>query len=154
MYRNQYGPPITTLTPFPLPVTKTGIIDSSLTVVKGIGTDFNEEDIKKGDFLWNQAQGELRKITGKSYSSEILNIDTPFTADLVGQPLTIVKAAQVKSITLLNNGAAPGTIDGQTIAVFQTISFGRNESGTGGDEYIDPVIVDGTGTSIQILKTK
>jgi len=154
MYRNQYGPPITTLTPFPLPETKTGVIDSSLTVVKGIGTDFTEEDIRKGDFLWNQAQGELRKIIGKSYSSEILNIDSPFTLDLAAAPLVVVKANQVKSVSLSNVGAAVGTIDGEIIAVLQTISFGRNESGVGGDEYIDPVIVDGTGTSIQTLKTK
>jgi len=154
MYRNQYGPPITTLTPFPLPETKTGVIDSSLTVVKGIGTDFTEEDIRKGDFLWNQAQGELRKIVGKSYSSEILNIDVPFTIALAGAPLVIVKAGQVKAVSLSNVGGVSGTIDGEIIDVLQTISFGRNESGTGGDEYIDPVIVDGTGTKIQILKTK
>ena len=154
MYRNSYGPPITPLTPFPLPETKTGVIDSSLTVVKGIGTDFTEDDIRKGDFLWNQTLGELRKIVGKSYSSEILNIDAPFSAPLVGQPLVIVKAGQYKHITFLNNGAAVGTLDGEDIVVFQTISFGRNESGTAGDEYIDPVVVDGTGTSIQTLKTQ
>jgi len=154
MYRNQYGPPITTLTPFPLPETKTGLIDSSLTVVKGTGTDFTEEDIRKGDFLWNQVQGELRKIVGKSYSSEILNIDSPFTTDLAGEPLVIVKANQIKSVSLSNIGGAAGTVDGEVIAILQTLSFGRNESGTGGDEYIDPVIINGTGTSIQILKTK
>ncbi len=154
MYRNTYGPPITSLTTVPSPVAKTGTLTSSGTVVKGTGTDFKGEDVREGDFIWDAAQGEIRKIVSSSYSSQLLEIDTPFTADLAAVALVIVKAGKILSVSFANSGAANGLIDGNAIIPFQTMTMKRDVSNRKGDEHIDPVIVDGTGTTIEVLNIK
>lgn len=151
MFKNKYDTPITTLQVVPAEETLTGTINvaASSTVVQGTGTDFWHET-SAGDFLW--ANNELREIKSISISFQVLNVNAPFTAPVVAAAFEVVKKAQIKTLSLRNNGGAAAIVDGNTLPNGGSITFNRDSSNIGGDEFIDPVIVNGTGTSVAVLK--
>ncbi len=153
MFKNLYGAPITNLQVIPNEETLTGTIDvaASSTVVKGTGTDF-WHDLSAGDFLW--ANNELRRIESVSTSFQVMNVNAPFTAPVVAAALEVVKKAQLKTLAIINNGAVDATVDGNPLGPNKSANFNRDSSNIGGDEFIDPVIIDGTGTTVGILEIK
>jgi len=153
MFKNTYDTPITTLEVVPSADTLTGTIDvaAGSTVVVGTSTDFYHE-AAPGDFLW--ANNELREIIGISTSFDVMNINAPFSAPVVAANLEVVKKAQIKTLSLRNDGGAVALVDGNPLPNGGSITFNRDSSNIGGDEYIDPVIVDGTGTSVAVLVIK
>lgn len=152
MYNNKYDTPITSLVVVPEEETLTGTISSDITTVVGTGTDFQGEGVREGDFIWDPSQPEIRKITGVSYDSQVLNIDSPFTVDLSGAPLLVVKKAQLKRLSIKNDGGAPALVDGNLFTDSSFATFDTDSANNGADQHIDPVVIDGSGTSISILK--
>lgn len=153
MFKNIYDTPITTLQVVPAEETLTGTIDvaAASTVVQGTGTDFWHE-ASAGDFLW--VGNELREIMSISISFQVLNINAPLTAPAVAAAFEVVKQAQLKTLAIINNGGTDAVVDGNPLPPNKSANFNRDSSNIGGDEYIDPVIIDGTGTTVAVLKIK
>ncbi|MHA2403713.1 MAG: hypothetical protein ACXADH_12030 [Candidatus Kariarchaeaceae archaeon] len=97
---------------------------------------------------------EVREIKNISFSSQIMSINAPFSSAIVAQPLLVVKQAQLKTLAIINNGGTDAVVDGNPLPPNKSANFNRDSSNIGGDEYIDPVIIDGTGTTVAVLKIK
>ena len=102
----------------------------------------------------NVTSGELRKVTGVNYDKQFFNIESPFSVALVGVPLLVVKKDQFTKVHLVNTGGADGLVDGNIVVSGQNVPLNRDVSNRKGDEFVDPVIVDGTGTEFKILEIK
>lgn len=136
---------ITTLTPFPLPEAKTGTVDSSGTVVKGTGTNFQKE-LQVGDWIWDGS--ELKEIVGISYDRQILNIDSAFTVALSGAALNIVPKSEYEEISVSNVGGVDTTLDGKTFKAGLSVNFDKAEKMPG--STVDPLVLDGATSAITV----
>lgn len=109
--------------PIPFAITKTGTVSSTGTVVTGTGTLFTTE-LVQGDYLYNAATNEVRKISGIQ-SNTILRIESAFTSGLSAVSVQVSRS-QFVSIAITATGA--GTKDGAAISSGQLLSF-NNDSG-------------------------
>jgi hypothetical protein len=136
---------ITTLTPFPLPITKTGTVDSSGTVVTGTGTDFSKE-VQVGDWMWDGS--ELKEIIGVSYDRETLNVDSAFSVPLVGAALNVVPKSEYEEISVSNVGNMDTTIDGEVFVKGLSASWDKAEKMPG--STVDPLVLDGATSPLTV----
>lgn len=133
----------------PASVAKTGTIDiaaGSKNVV-GTSTAFKSE-LKPGDWIVDLAQDECRKVMDIR-DDEFLTIDSAFTGAVVGIALVVTRS-RAKQVSVANVGGANGTSDGANIVPAQTLNYGKADKNPDGKDFIDPIIVDPTGTTIQI----
>jgi len=161
MKGNTLATRITTQTTYPTPVTQTGTISGAAnsTVITGAGTDFQGE-LEVGGWLWhNNELKQILSIHAKEMDvtthQQILTIDSAFGSAPSTDTLNYIAPPEEREITLINDGAAgaaaDGTVDGQVFPANQTLTwfFQGNRNRTA-----DPIEVDGTGTSIQVLIIK
>jgi hypothetical protein len=140
---------ITTLTPFPLPETKTGTVSSSLTTVTGVGTDFQKE-LTVGDWIWDGT--ELKEIVGISYDRQTLNVDSAFSVALAGVPLNVVPKSEYEEISVSNVGKVDTTVDGKTFVKGLTSTWDKAEKMPG--STVDPLILDGATSELTVQYQK
>ena len=140
---------ITTLTPFPLPETKTGTVDSGGGVVVGTGTNFQDE-LTVGDWIWDGT--ELKEIIGISYDRQSLNIDSPFSTPLSGAALNVVPRSEYEEISVSNVGGADTTVDGKTIKAGLSASWDKAEKMPGCT--VDPLVLDGATSELTVQYQK
>lgn len=143
---------VTTHTVVPAPTTKTGTIQTVGIHVLGTGTFFLAE-IKNGDWIVDITNDECRYVTTRR-DDTYLAIDSPFTSDFApGTTLQVVRS-RAKEISVANEGAAAGTVDGSAFEADSILTFSKAAKNPDGNDFIDPIFVDGTGTSIAVLITK
>jgi len=134
----------------PLSSTKTGTITSLGNTISGSGTDFGAE-IKKGDFVVDLTQNEVRLIVDVSDTAEFAQIDRAFSTDItVAINLVIVDEddAAMRELSILNSGASPGEVDGKVFAVNEVTTWNANDADARGQHgFIIPKVVDTTGTT-------
>jgi hypothetical protein len=139
---------VTTKVTVPATSTKTGTITTAGKNVVGVGTKFTTE-IKKGDWIADLVtNNELRVVTDVR-DDLFLTIDSAFTADIAGATLTVVRS-RAKQVSLANAGGAAATIDGVTFAVGESVTYPKSNKNPDGKDFIDPLLVNGTGTTIKV----
>ena len=147
--------PITGLATIPAGVAKAGTLDSDGLVVIGTGTDF--QSLRPGDWIYDAAQVEVRRIESisKTETTQLLNINEAFTADLAAVPLVVVSAPEISTVTLfIKAGLADGVMDGNTLPSGLKVTVGSADGPQRGKAPIDPIVVNGTGTSVTVVEVK
>lgn len=151
--KNTNVAPIIGLATIPSGVAKSGTLDSDGLVVIGTGTDF--QSLRPGDWLYDAAQAEVRRIgsISKTETTQLLNIDTPFSVNLSAIPLVVIPAPEIFSLTLyIKAGGVDGLVDGNTLPSGLKMTIGSSDGPKRGKSPIDPVVVNGAGTSIAVLE--
>lgn len=149
---------VSTLRTVPLQVTQTGTITTLGQAVAGVGTKFtNTNIIQVGDWIWNGVY-ELRKII-EIRSDTILLIEEGFTAELAGAVLYTIKSSRLRAISYVNATIVDATsgIDGVTVKAGEAGTWTKSSGGINASsrvDFIDPVVVDGTGSPLTILTIK
>lgn len=153
-YKNDSVVRLTTHDTFPLHVVKTGTITSTSVNgrIIGVGTKFTSE-LEVGGWICDIANDEIRKIT--SILNDLnLTVDHPFTTPLSGAQLDYVEPSVYVEISVFFNTVA-GKIDGVPVApnVGVGITKSSRDWSTGRD-FVDPVVIDATGTVAYIIWVK
>lgn len=147
--------PITGLVTIPAGVAKAGTLDSIGTRVIGTLTDF--KSLRPGDWIYDAAQAEVRRIESisKTETTQLLYINTPFTAPLSAVALVVIPAPEIFSLTLfIKASLADGLVDGNTLPAGLKMTIGSADGPKRGKSPIDPVVVNGSLTSITVLEVK
>lgn len=134
----------------PLSIAETGTITTVGQSVTGVGTAFTTQFVE-GDWLFVAAQSEIRQIT-RIISDTLMVIGLGFTVDIsVGITPVKTPKSPFKVISVTNSGAAAGTLTTQDGIVSCAPGYGatwdkgaRHQTGT--YDYVDPVVVNATGT--------
>jgi len=145
--------PITTLTTVPTPVALAGTISSDGTAVQGVGTDFFNK-LEVGEWIFDAAQSEVRRIKAISAVLQVLVLDEAFSVDLAGIALVGVPRSEFEEISIENNGPLTGKINKKDILVGAIKEWRTNNVSRGQQRFIDAKVVDGTGTSLDVLFRK
>ena len=153
MENSPYGPDITSLVTIPDSVALSGTVSSDGTTVTGTGTDVLA-DLETGDWIYDAAQKEVRKILSISDRLQVFHLEKAFSVDLAAINLVKVPASQLEEISLSNVGAAPGTIDKNEFGAGELAIFKKDSNFRGQRGFVDPKVVDGTGTKIRQLRIK
>tara|TARA_R110001592_G_scaffold140256_1_gene360962 strand:- start:821 stop:1285 length:465 start_codon:yes stop_codon:yes gene_type:complete len=151
--KNKNIAPITSLKTIPEGVSKPGTITSVGTVVTGASTDFKA--IHPGFWIYDAAQAEVRRVESVSYSQQVLSIDEPFSADLSAVALVVIPTPEITSLSLfIKAGLADGLVDGNTLPAGLKMFVGPKHGPKAVNMPIDPLVVNGTGTSITVFEVK
>ena len=141
-------------TVFPAPVSKTGTITSDGTVVTGTTTNFSA-DVEAGDWIWNPTASEVRQVRSVSESGEWLYLEKAFSANITtGIALQVVPSPINRVVSIANIGSANGTVDGETFIPTQSATDDRTSMAGRLQEYVDPIVLNGSGTELQVKWSK
>ncbi len=143
---------ITTHTVVPAPSTKTGTIQTVGINVIGTGTAFISE-IKPHDWIVDITNDEARMVTSVR-DNNYLAIKSSFTSDFAPGTALVVVRSRAKEISVVNEGAAAGTVDGVAFSRGSVLTFTKSNKLPNGSDFIDPIFVNGTGTTIAVSITK
>ncbi len=128
---------------------KTGTISTIGTQLIGVGTSFLST-LQKGDWIVDiVTNNEVRKVVAK-FSDLVAQIDSPFSADIVAGAVFNVVRSRTKHIQISNSGSASATVDGTTMVQGETLTYGKAEKLPNGSDFIDPLIIDATSTTIDV----
>lgn len=132
----------------------TGTIETVGKAVKGTGTAFTTE-MPVGSWLVDESQDEIRKVISVT-SDTLAYLDAPFTSDIAALTTpSIIEAKDTKAVSIavaIPAGLAAGEIDGVAFAAGSSISFSKDSRDhSASRDLVDPLIVDGTGTTMQVL---
>lgn len=132
----------------------TGTIETTGTAVIGTGTSFTTQ-MTPGAWLVDLGQDELRKVI-KVASDTLAYVDVAFTSNIAALTTpNIIPAKNVGVVTIAGQipaGQADGELDGEIFYAGTSFSFSKDSRDhSSARDLVDPVIVDGSGTIIQIL---
>lgn len=139
---------------FPASATKTGTISIAAgeTTVIGTGTLFTSE-LQNLGWICDIAHDEIRKIT-QIKDDTTLAIDHPFSNVITGAALKYVGPSDSVELSILFS-AVPGKIDGVTYPANVGIALSKASRDTSAQrDFVDPVIVDATGTTAYLYQIK
>jgi len=151
--KNTFIDTITDKRCIPYNSTKTGTIQTVGKEVVGTGTLFLTQ-CKVGDWLVDLTQNEIHKIISVSDNFS-MHIQEAFAVDLpaLTAVVTVPRFPQAKEISVLIPFGSPnGLIDGKTLYAgvpYDTSKLSRSKS-TGYD-FVDPIIIDASGTTAGII---
>ena len=155
-YKNTIYQVITGKQTLPLNVAGTGTISTDGKKVTGSGTAFKTE-MPVGSWLVDLTQDEIRKVISVDSDTEAY-IDVAFTSDLVGVAADYIQAKNAKSQAIsvsIKSGLADGELDGDVLPNGANITFSKDSDANSSGKYlVDPIIVDGTGTTILSIVLK
>lgn len=138
---------------FPASATKTGTITvpTTNTTVIGVGTLFTTE-LQVGGWICDIAHDEIRQITAIKSDTQ-LAIDHVFTNALAAAALKYVGPSD--SVELSVVFAATGKVDGVSFPGNVGIAFSKaSRDRSGQRDFVDPIIVDATGTTAYLFQLK
>lgn len=151
-YSNNIYDVITDKRSIPYSAPGTGTISTQSITVKGVGTKFLSE-MPAGSVIVDLASWEWRKVVKVVSDTEAI-IQKPFTVDLL--PLTtpdIIHESKLSNIEIslkVKDGDPDALLDNKLFSGILTISKANRERSSIKD-FIDPIIVDASGTSVAIL---
>ncbi len=153
-YKNSVPSVTTGHVTFPASSNKTGTIDIAAgeTSVIGTNTLFSSELLVNG-WICDIAHDEIRKIT-QIKNDTLLAIDHPFSNAQVAATLVYIEPSNSVDLMVVFAGDG-GTIDG--VPVPANVGISANKSGrdmSGEKDFVDPVIVNATGTSAFLFQLK
>jgi hypothetical protein len=141
----------------PLSTIQTGTIETLDSAVVGTGTKFKTE-MPAGSWLVDLTQNEIRKV--KDVESDVLAyVDAPFTLDLAAlTALNVILAKDAKCVSIalqVPAGGAAATLDGYPFPAGTSVAFSKDSRDhSAARDLVDPVIIDASGTSVQVLIQK
>ncbi len=131
----------------------TGTIVTVGTAVEGTGTLFTTE-MPVGSWLVDMTQYEIRKVI-RVDSDTRAYVSNAFTSDISTVAPAIIPAAKAHPTAIAVSvpaGLTAGKIDNVAFAPGSAISFSKDSRDhSAARDIIDPIIVDGTSTTMQIL---
>jgi hypothetical protein len=136
----------------PASTTGTGTIAVTGTGVFGTGTDFKSE-VQAGGWLVDFAQNEIRKII-KVNSDTSATLQESFTLDIAPSTALIFVAREDLNVRELSFYAdtVDALLDGSTLQAGVAVDLGKTgNSKEHKTSFIDPVIIDATGTTVYVL---
>lgn len=145
-------------TTIPESITGTGTIETIGTRVIGTGTAFRSE-IRKGSWIVDLTQDEIREVDSVE-SDTVAYIKQAFSADLPALTLLDKISATETSVVAISaqvpsSAAADATMDGEILPKGTSITFSKDSrDGNKSKDFIDPVIIDASGTTVQVLIMK
>lgn len=140
----------------------TGTIITTGIAITGTGTSFLSE-LPAGSWIVDLTQDELRKVV-RVDSDTVAILDYAFTSDLSSQTPSIIakKDTSVTEVSIIiplvdeaGTSYTFGKINNKTFPSglpFELSKAGRDDSDT--QDFIDPVIVDATGTLMCVITLK
>lgn len=156
-FKNTFYDLITDKRTIPYNETATGTCSTNGTRVDGVGTLFRSE-MRSGSWLVDLTNNEIREVDSVE-SDTVAFLKQAFTSDLASGAFEIIKAteAQVVSIGVQvpSSAAADAELDGSVFAKGTSLTFSKDSrDGNKSKDFIDPIIVDASGTSVQVLIMK
>jgi hypothetical protein len=138
-------------------VSKTGTIETIGKAVIGTSTLFKTE-IQAGSWIVDESQDELRKVVHVE-SDTLAYLDNAFTSDIAAltTPSVIPRTSlNIKSISVsISPLLADEEVEGVAFNAGAAMSWAKNGMDNRGIYgFIDPIIVDGTGTVINVAILK
>lgn len=130
----------------------TGTISTDGIVVNGTGTLFSTE-MPKGSWLVDLSQNYMCQVDRVDSDTKAYLLDS-FPVDLssVSPDIIPMKIMNVVAISVqIPSGLTDGEIDGEVFPQGTSITFAKDRDHSAHRDLIDPIIVDGTGTQMQIL---
>lgn len=143
----------TAIASVPADISKAGTLDSVDVKVTGTGTAFKSDGrIREGDWIYDPAQAELRKIK-RIIDDENLVLEDAFTSDLSGVAFRLTYQSRAKEISVTNVGLANATIDGGVFeaGISKSITKGSTTL-TSQNSFVDPIVVDASSTVISVME--
>ena len=146
---------VTTKTSVPAPANGTGTIGTQGIGIVGTGTKFiTNSELQKGSWIVDTAQDEVR-IVDRVDSDTVAYLREAFSSDITpGATPSIIHntSLNVKEISVgIASGGVDGEIDGVVLVAGTSVVFSKSsDSKDGFKSFVDPIIVDGTGTSILV----
>jgi len=121
---------------------ETESIPGSYTSVGDVITVYNASDLQVGDYLYNVAQNQVRKVLA-FITNNTLSIESAFTSDVtVAVNILIANRDEVYTkATIYNAGGAIGYLNGEEVAVNQTVPL---------EDSRLCFTINGTGTKIAV----
>lgn len=144
---------ITTLTSVPAESTGTGTIETVGKVINGAGTAFLTE-LPVGSYVLSLSAGELRKVV-KVSSNVLAFLDNAFSFDIAAAsalkyiPENKTHIAEISAIA----DAGTGDFDINGVVWPDGIEYKAskvNRERQSNVDFIDPIILDGTGTTVKV----
>lgn len=132
----------------------TGTIKTVGTAVIGTNTLFKTE-MPIGSWLVDESQDEIRQIT-RVESDTLAYFGNAFTSDIsLGTTPSVIHSKDAKPVSIavsIPASANDGEVDGATFTKGSSLSFSKDSTGrSDARSLVNPIIVDGTGTTIQVL---
>ncbi len=110
--------------------------------------------LKRGMYLYDSSQNEMREIVGISYKDDHFTIASPFTADLSGANLEIIPRSDLQEISLTGISGTATVYDADDnasdLVTGQTVTWNKDDKNRGENGFTGPLIVDATGASVSI----
>jgi hypothetical protein len=141
----------------PISSTIAGTIKTVGTAVVGIGTAFISKDtLRRGFWIVDLTNNEVRKID-TVLSDTVAYLEESFTSNFApGTTAQVIpkKSLNIKKISIgINPIYANGAVDGTPFISGDTVVFGKDgNSRRGVVDFIDPIIADATGTTMDVTK--
>jgi len=118
----------------------------------GTGTLFHSQ-MRKGSWLVDIANDEIRVVDNVASDTEA-TLSNAFSSDLSSAAPSIIANTDlnIKTISVgIESGLSDGEIDGIVFGNGKTYVFTKSGDGKDGfKSFIDPIIIDGTGTTIDV----
>lgn len=156
-YKNSKIESTTTKRTVPSSLAGTGTFATSGTTITGSGTSFTTE-LKPGAWIPSLTQNELRQVASIKNDTTAYLING-FSVDIAaGTALTYISKedAEVSEISILiPAGNAAGVVDGVAFPAGIPLTFSKaDKDRTGKGDFVDPIIVDGSSTTMLISTLK
>lgn len=156
-YKNTNYAYITDKRTVPFNETATGTCSTNGERVDGVGTAFRSE-MRAGSWLVDLANDEIRQVD-RVESDTLAYLKQAFTSDLTIGAFEIIKATETQvvsiSIQIPSGAAGNAEVDGSTFPKGTSMTFSKGDrDGNKSKDFVDPIIVDATGTAAQILIMK
>lgn len=141
----------------PFNETATGTASTNGKRVDGVATAFKTE-LQAGSWIVDLTNDEIRQVDNV-VSDTVAYLTEAFTTDLVLGAFEIIKNSNCAvvsiSVQVPSGAATDAEVDGETFPKGTSLTFSKDSRDSNkSKDFIDPIIVDATGTSVQVLFMK
>lgn len=152
-YKNTLYYLVTAKQTVPANITKTGTAVTTGTAVQGTGTLFKTE-MPVGSWLVDMSQYEIRRVI-RVESDTLAYLDVAFSSNVSSAAPAIIPADKAKPVTIsvsVPASGSDGAVDNVALAAGTGLTFSKDSRDhSAARDIVDPIIVNGTGTTMQIL---
>lgn len=141
----------------PFNETATGTASTNGIRIDGVATLFQTE-LQPGSWVVDLANNEIRQVV-RVASDTVAYLSEAFSFDLALGSFEIIKKKNCGvvsiSVQVLSSAASDITIDGETFPKGSSMTFSKDSRDTNkSKDFIDPIILDATGSTAMLLIMK
>lgn len=152
-YKNTIYYLVTTKQTVPANANGSGTVVTTGIAVQGTGTLFKTE-MPVGSWLVDMTQYEIRRVI-RVDSDTLAYLDVAFSSNVSSVAPAIIPADKAKPVTIsvsIPSGLGNGEVDHVVLTAGTGLTFSKDSRDhSAARDIVDPIIVNGTGTSMQIL---